>query len=61
MKLGLPERSVREQLGGLSYAELEEFCSDIQRQLILASPGAKSSMIARSVLAQWKTRGAVRR
>ncbi len=57
MKLKLSERALREHLRCLSYAELEEFCTDILRRVVLTGPDAKPPVIARSVLMHWKVRG----
>ncbi len=60
LKLGLP-RSGIERLKGLSYAELEEFCLDIQRRVILAGHDGEVKGITAARLAQWSARSAVRR
>lgn len=59
LTLGIDDGAAKEQLAGLSYAELEEFCRDIQRRVVLAGPEAKPSSIARNVLRQWAARGGV--
>jgi len=61
LKLGLTERTLKEQLKGLSYAELEEFCRDIQRRIVLAGPDAKPAVIARHCVKHWTMRSAVRK
>jgi SpoVK/Ycf46/Vps4 family AAA+-type ATPase len=61
LKLGLTDRAVREHLQGLSYAELEEFCRDVLRRIVLDGPDAKPASIARSCLKHWIARGAVRK
>lgn len=48
-------------LSGTSFAELNEFCFDVRRRLILAGPAPNSRAILAQVLAQWKARRAVRR
>ncbi len=60
IKLGLSDRTLNEGLRALSFAELEEFCDDIRRRVILAGPAAKASAIARAVLGQWRTRATPR-
>jgi hypothetical protein len=59
LSLGIAESVVQEQLGELSYAELEEFCLDVQRCVILEGPASKPSSIARKVLKQWAGRRSV--
>lgn len=61
MKLQLSERTLRERLRGLSYAELEEFCADIQRRVVLAAAEANPAAAARVSLHQWRARGRVRK
>jgi AAA+ superfamily predicted ATPase len=61
IKLGLADKTLSENLRGLSFAELEEFCDDIRRRIILAGPSAKSGPIARAALAQWRARAAAKR
>lgn len=58
--LGITDRATREHLTNLSYAELEEFCLDVQRQLVLAGSDANPPAIARRTLTQWAARGNVR-
>jgi len=59
LSLGIADRVVREQLGELSYAELEEFCLDVQRCVVLDGADAKPASIARKVLKQWAGRRGV--
>ncbi|MCA9619294.1 MAG: ATP-binding protein [Myxococcales bacterium] len=61
VKLSLSEKTIRETLGELSFAELEEFCQDLQRRLVLEGPDASPRTIARKRIAQWKSRRATRR
>jgi AAA+ superfamily predicted ATPase len=56
LSLGITERVVQDQLGELSYAELEEFCLDVQRCVVLEGPANKPSSMARRVLKQWAGR-----
>jgi AAA+ superfamily predicted ATPase len=60
LSLGISDRAAREHLGELSYAELEEFCLDVQRRIVLDGPDAKPSLIARTALKQWAARRNVR-
>jgi SpoVK/Ycf46/Vps4 family AAA+-type ATPase len=61
LKLGLTERTIRQYLSGLSFAELEEFCRDIQRRIVLAGPDAKPVVIARQCVKHWTSRSAARK
>ena len=61
LKLGLSERALTDHLGGLSFAELEEFCRDIQRRIVLAGPDAKPTGIARQCLNHWEMRNLARK
>ena len=48
------------QLGdGCSYAELEEFCMDVQRRSVLDKSGASAGAILRARVEQWQRRGGV--
>jgi len=60
MHLGISDKVLASTLRGMSFAELEEFCRDIQRRVVLSDAGMKPSTIARVVLAQWKVKAAVR-
>jgi SpoVK/Ycf46/Vps4 family AAA+-type ATPase len=60
LQLGLSEKTLGTHLGGVSYAELEEFCRDVHRRVVLAGPDANARSIARSVLKQWTVRAAAR-
>lgn len=61
LKLGIPERTLKAQLRGLSFAELEEFCRDIQRRVVLAGPDVKPGVIARQCLKHWAMRSSARK
>jgi SpoVK/Ycf46/Vps4 family AAA+-type ATPase len=58
LNLGLTDRVVSEKLRALSYAELEEFCRDVLRRIVLDGPEAKPAAIARNCMKQWVARGA---
>ena len=60
LELHLGEKTLGSHLNGVSYAELEEFCMDIHRRVVLAGPDANARRIARSVLKQWTSRAAAR-
>lgn len=49
------------KLLGLSYAELEEFGSDVLRRYILNQPNASLSRVVQSCLKQWELRSAAPR
>ena len=57
--LGLQAKSVAERLKGLSYAELDELCADVERRIVLAGPTPDTGSIVSSRLAQWRARAAV--
>lgn len=59
-KLFLSEQALATHLNGVSYAELEEFCLDIHRRVVLAGPDAKVRGIARATLKHWSSRAAAR-
>lgn len=54
--LGLPASKITPQLKGLSFAELEEFTTDLQRRRVLAAPGTELKPILVERLRQWKAR-----
>ena len=56
VNLGLTPRTIADRLGRTSFAELEEFAKDVQRQSILHGPEPDSTTIAQSLLKQWATR-----
>jgi hypothetical protein len=47
LKLRIGDRALSEGLRGVSYAELEEFCRDILRRVVLAGPDAIPEAVAR--------------
>jgi AAA+ superfamily predicted ATPase len=55
-ELGWAPRSLADRLDGLSFAELEEFCADVQRRYVLALPDANPKTIVKERLAQWSKR-----
>lgn len=54
--LGLSPRTIADRLGDVSYAELEEFATDVQRRSILTGPEPDSARVAQQVLDQWSAR-----
>ncbi|NIA11519.1 MAG: AAA family ATPase [Nitrospiraceae bacterium] len=54
--LGLSPRSLAQSLKGLSFAEVEDFGSDVLRRIVLNQPDADAKKIARQCLNQWKKR-----
>ena len=54
--LGSDPGKLARQLRGLSFAELEEFCSDVRRRRVLALPEADLPRLVRERLRQWKDR-----
>jgi AAA+ superfamily predicted ATPase len=59
LALGIGEKVLSQSLGGLSYAELEEFCLDIQRRIVLDGPSADVAAIARVAVTRWRSRSGV--
>jgi len=57
--LGLQSKGVADKLKGLSYAELDELCTDMQRRIVLAGPAPDLKKVVSSRLAQWRARTAV--
>ncbi|MBB4639256.1 AAA family ATPase [Longimicrobium terrae] len=57
--LGYAPRTLADKLHGLSFAEVEEFGSDILRRYVLALPAADTPSIIRELLVQWKARSIV--
>jgi SpoVK/Ycf46/Vps4 family AAA+-type ATPase len=60
MSFGISNATLISTLKGICFAELEEFCLDIQRRVVLAGAEAKPKQIARVALAQWKARAQTR-
>lgn len=56
IKLGLSSKQLQENFVGLSFAEVEDFLTDIQRRLILTSPNKDVKAIVTSRLRQLATR-----
>jgi SpoVK/Ycf46/Vps4 family AAA+-type ATPase len=54
--LGLPPDALAQSLKGLSFAEIEDFGTDVLRRIALTQPGADSKEIAGECLQQWKKR-----
>lgn len=60
IRLGATKRLVASTLKGLSFAEVEEFFSDVQRRLILAGGDVDVEGVVRSRVLQWNARRAAR-
>lgn len=58
--LGYAPRTFADKLAGNSFAEIEEFALDIQRQWVLGLPDADARRIVRSALEQWAHRASGR-
>lgn len=56
IRLGFAPRTLADRLKGLSYAELEQFCLDIQRRLVLAGLESDVKAITGDRLKQWSAR-----
>ncbi len=54
--LGILPRSIAQNLKGLSFAEIEDFGSDVLRRIALSQPEANAKKITEHCLAQWKKR-----
>lgn len=58
--LGLSPRSLAQSLRGLSFAEIEDFGTDVLRRSALSHPDADVKQIAGECMRQWKKRFALR-
>ena len=54
--LGLPVRTLARRLNGLSFAEVEDFGTDVLRGIVLGQPTANARKIAEQRLRQWRKR-----
>lgn len=54
--LGLSPRSLARELTGLSFAEVEDFGTDVLRRIVLSEPGSDTKRLAEQCLEQWRTR-----
>lgn len=59
--LGFSPRSLAQRLAGLSFAEVEDFGTDVLRRVVLDQPGADPKAIVERRLRHWKKRYAPRR
>ena len=55
-EIGLSPRSLAQSLKGVSFAEVEDFGTDVMRRIALNQPGADAKNIAGQCLDQWKKR-----
>lgn len=53
---GLSPRSLAQRLKGLSFAEIEDFGTDVMRRITLHQPDADTQVITENCLAQWRKR-----
>jgi SpoVK/Ycf46/Vps4 family AAA+-type ATPase len=53
---GLSPRSLAQSLNGLSFAEVEDFGTDVLRRIVLNQPNEDAKKIAEQCLNQWKKR-----
>ena len=53
---GVQPRELARKLRGLSFAEVEDFCTDLLRKLVLDGPDARPQEIVECRLRQWKRR-----
>lgn len=56
LDFGMSPRAMADRLEGLSFAELEEFTTDIARRYVLTLPDANLKRIVRERLDQWQHR-----
>ena len=59
--LGLTPRSLAQRLRGLSFAEVEDFGTDVLRRIVLEQPNSNPKRITERTLLQWKKRFFVNR
>jgi SpoVK/Ycf46/Vps4 family AAA+-type ATPase len=58
-EMGLSPRSLAQRLKGVSFAEVEDFGTDVLRRIALSDPGADVRKIAEQCAEQWKKRFSV--
>lgn len=58
--LGLTPRSLAQRLRGLSFAEVEDFGTDVLRRIVLDQPNADAKKITEQALSHWKRRFSVK-
>lgn len=54
--LGVSPRTIATKIKPASFAELQEFCDDIRRRVVLRMPNADVAEITRERVAQWQDR-----
>ena len=59
--LGLPPRSLAQRLRGLSFAEVEDFGTDVLRKIALGQPDSDINAIVERRLRHWKKRYTLKR
>ena len=57
--LGLTPRSLAQRLRGLSFAEVEDFGTDVLRRIVLDQPNTDAKKITEQTLSHWKKRFSV--
>ncbi len=55
-RFGISPRTLAQRLAGLSFAEVEEFGSDVLRRIILNEPESNVKSIVKDCLTHWKKR-----
>jgi hypothetical protein len=53
---GMSPRTLAQHLTGLSFAEVEEFGSDVLRRIILNEPESNVKSVVKNCLSHWKKR-----
>lgn len=56
VSLGYSHRTLSEELCGITFAEAEDFCTDVLRRYILSHKQAKVQKIVSSCVQQWRSR-----
>lgn len=53
---GITPKTIAQRLKGLSFAEIEDFGTDVQRRVALAGPNSNAKRIVNQCLSQWSNR-----
>lgn len=53
---GVTPKTIAQRLKGLSFAEIEDFGTDVQRRVALAGPNSDAKQIVNQCLSQWSKR-----
>ena len=58
--IGMAAKTLAERLGPLSYAELEEFTTDVRRRIVLSGADGRHKAIVQQKLKQWTKRAHIK-